>query len=82
MQYLNVNLQKYIFQFSALQIFKLINNRGTWGMGPEGDLMSKAKQLNVGRPCPQSQVTPHTNPREKLLAITVLSLTLNYIRHI
>ena len=44
MQFLDVNLQQDIFQFSALQIVKLINNSGAWGMGPEGGVRSQTKR--------------------------------------
>ena len=44
MQFLDVNLQQDIFQFSALQIVKLINNSGAWGMGPEGGVRRQTKR--------------------------------------
>jgi len=43
MQFLNLNLEQDIFQFSALQIVKLIN-RGAWGMGPEGGVRRQTKR--------------------------------------
>ena len=43
MQFLDVNLQQDIFQFSALQIVKLINNSRAWGVGPEGGVRRQTK---------------------------------------